>query len=150
MLDPQPIEQVGWGLVLSVASSALNGLLAWIMFRAARVHRSIALEADARHLVTDVWTSAGVVVGIALVMFTLIVGAALRRWEWLVGPWIASFFAGAGFYAFNHDVTDVPTSVTLLVALALFVAIGVALTVAAAIGVWFGRIWHGRQSAVRR
>lgn len=90
------------------------------------------------------------VVGIALVMFTLIVGAALRRWEWLVGPWIASFLAAAGFYAFNHDVTDVPTSVTLLVALALFVAIGVALTVAAAIGVWFGRIWHGRQSAVRR
>ncbi|MNV62099.1 Ferrous-iron efflux pump FieF [compost metagenome] len=45
------------------------------MFRAARVHRSIALEADARHLVTDVWTSVGVVVGIA--------GAALTGWLWL-------------------------------------------------------------------
>lgn len=75
LLDPQPIEQVGWGLVLSVASSALNGLLAGIMFRAARVHRSIALEADARHLVTDVWTSAGVVLGIALV--------AWSGWLWL-------------------------------------------------------------------
>ena len=75
LFDPQPIEQVGWGLMLSVASSALNGLLAWIMFRAAKEHRSIALEADARHLVTDVWTSAGVVVGIALV--------AWSGWLWL-------------------------------------------------------------------
>lgn len=70
LLDPQPLEQVGWGLALSVASSALNGLLAWQMFRAARVHRSIALEADARHLVTDVWTSGGVVLGLVLVQFT--------------------------------------------------------------------------------
>jgi len=75
LLEPQPIEQVGWGLALSVASSALNGVLAWMMFRAARVHRSIALEADARHLVTDVWTSGGVVLGIALV--------AWSGWLWL-------------------------------------------------------------------
>jgi cation diffusion facilitator family transporter len=75
LLAPQPLEQVGWGLALSVASSALNGLLAWVMFRSAREHRSIALEADARHLVTDVWTSAGVVIGIALVSVT--------GWLWL-------------------------------------------------------------------
>jgi cation diffusion facilitator family transporter len=75
LLDPQPIERVGWGLALSVASSGLNGLLAWVMFRAAKEHRSIALDADARHLVTDVWTSAGVVVGIALVHFS--------GWLWL-------------------------------------------------------------------
>lgn len=75
LFDPQPIEQVGWGLALSVASSALNGLLAWVMFRAAKVHRSIALEADAKHLVTDVWTSGGVVIGIALV--------AWSGWLWL-------------------------------------------------------------------
>lgn len=75
LLAPQPLTQVGWGLALSVASSALNGLLAWVMFRAAKVHRSIALEADARHLITDVWTSAGVVVGIALVH--------VSGWLWL-------------------------------------------------------------------
>ena len=75
IFDPQPLEQVGIGLALSVASSALNGLLAWVMFRAAKTHRSIALEADARHLVTDVWTSAGVVVGIALVSYS--------GWLWL-------------------------------------------------------------------
>jgi len=75
VFDPQPIEQVGLGLALSVGSSALNGLLAWVMFRAARQHRSLALEADARHLVTDVWTSIGVVVGLALVGVT--------GWLWL-------------------------------------------------------------------
>ena len=75
IFDPQPLEQVGWGLALSVGSSALNGVLAWVMFRAARQHRSLALEADARHLVTDVWTSAGVIVGIALVHVT--------GWLWL-------------------------------------------------------------------
>jgi cation diffusion facilitator family transporter len=75
LFDPQPIAQVGWGLALSVGSSVLNGLLAWFMFRAADQHRSLALEADARHLVSDVWTSAGVVVGIALVSVT--------GWLWL-------------------------------------------------------------------
>ncbi len=75
VFDPQPLEQVGLGLVLSVGSSVLNGLLAWVMFRAAREHRSLALEADARHLVTDVWTSIGVVAGIALVSVT--------GWLWL-------------------------------------------------------------------
>ena len=70
IFDPQPLQQLGWGLALSVASSALNGGLAWLMFRAARLHRSIALEADAKHLVTDVWTSVGVVLGIGLVMLT--------------------------------------------------------------------------------
>ena len=75
LLEPQPIQAVGWGLALSVVSSALNGLLAWVMFRAAKVHRSVALDADARHLMTDVWTSAGVVVGITAV--------AMTGWLWL-------------------------------------------------------------------
>jgi cation diffusion facilitator family transporter len=75
LLHPQPLAQLGWGLALSVLSSAFNGALAWVMLQAARVHRSIALEGDARHLITDVWTSAGVVVGIALVVLT--------GWLWL-------------------------------------------------------------------
>lgn len=75
LMVPAPIEQVGWGLALSVASSALNGLLAWMMLRSARAHRSVALEGDARHLITDVWTSAGVVIGILGVMAT--------GWLWL-------------------------------------------------------------------
>ncbi len=75
LFDLQPLQSVGWGLGLSVASSGLNGALAWLMLRAARAHRSIALEADGRHLLTDVWTSAGVVVGVGLV--------ALTGWLWL-------------------------------------------------------------------
>jgi cation diffusion facilitator family transporter len=72
---PQPLEQVGVGLVLSVLSSAINGALAWAMLQSSREHRSMALEGDARHLVTDVWTSAGVVVGVGLV--------AATDWLWL-------------------------------------------------------------------
>jgi cation diffusion facilitator family transporter len=75
ILHPQPLEQLGWGLALSVLSSAINGALAWVMLQSGRKHRSIALEADARHLITDVWTSAGVVVGIGLV--------AISGWDWL-------------------------------------------------------------------
>lgn len=75
LLAPQPLEQVGLGLVLSLVSSALNGGLAWVMFGAARRHRSIAVEADARHLMTDVWTTAGVMAGIGAV--------ALTGWLWL-------------------------------------------------------------------
>ena len=73
--DPQPVQQIGLGLVLSIISSALNGWLAWVLFRAAREHRSIALEAEAQHLVSDVWTSLGVVVGMVMV--------SLSGWLWL-------------------------------------------------------------------
>jgi len=74
-LHPQPLEGVGIGLTLTVVSSILNGLLAAKMLAESRRHRSIALEADARHLFTDVWTSAGVVVGVLLVQPT--------GWLWL-------------------------------------------------------------------
>jgi cation diffusion facilitator family transporter len=75
LLQPQPLEAVGLGIALSVISSALNGALAFAMMRKARAHRSIALEADARHLYTDVATSAGVVIGLLGVMAT--------GWLWL-------------------------------------------------------------------
>jgi cation diffusion facilitator family transporter len=74
-ITPQPLEQLGLGLGLSVLSSALNGALAWAMLKKARQHRSMALEADARHLFTDVWTSAGVLVGLVAVQ--------LSGWLWL-------------------------------------------------------------------
>lgn len=75
IVEPRPIDQLGLGLALSVVASALNGALAWAMLQSAREHRSMALEGDARHLLTDVWTSAGVVVGIGLV--------AMTGWLWL-------------------------------------------------------------------
>ncbi|MFN0184218.1 MAG: cation diffusion facilitator family transporter [Aquabacterium sp.] len=72
---PQPLQAIGLGLTLAVVSSMLNGALAWAMLRKARAVRSMALEADARHLFTDVWTSAGVVTGLLAVQAT--------GWLWL-------------------------------------------------------------------
>ena len=69
-LDPQPLEDIGIGLTISILASALNGTVAWVLMRAGRRHRSIVLTADAKHLMTDVWTSAGVVVAVGLVSMT--------------------------------------------------------------------------------
>ena len=74
-VHPEPLQHVGLGVALAVVSSALNGGLAWRMLVAARQYRSMALQADARHLITDVWTSAGVVLGLGLVLVT--------GWQWL-------------------------------------------------------------------
>jgi cation diffusion facilitator family transporter len=74
-LVPQPLEEIGLGIALAVVSSAHNGALAAAMLRQARVERSMALEGDARHLYTDVWTSAGVIAGLVAVKLT--------GWLWL-------------------------------------------------------------------
>ncbi|HYE71233.1 MAG TPA: cation diffusion facilitator family transporter [Aquabacterium sp.] len=71
----EPLQSLGLGVALSVAASVLNGVLAVAMKRAALVQRSEALAADGRHLMTDVWTSIGVVTGIGAVHFT--------GWLWL-------------------------------------------------------------------
>ncbi len=70
LVSPRALEQVGVGLAVSVAASLVNLGVARVLLRAARRHRSIALEADAQHLMTDVWTSAGVLVGVGLVALT--------------------------------------------------------------------------------
>ncbi|MCB0112570.1 MAG: cation transporter [Caldilineaceae bacterium] len=70
LLAPEPLEQVGLGLAISVAASVINFGIAQVPLRAGRQHHSIVLEADAHHLMTDVWTSVGVVVGIVAVPLT--------------------------------------------------------------------------------
>jgi cation diffusion facilitator family transporter len=75
ILAPQPLESIGAGLAVSLAAALVNFAVARVLLRAGRRHHSIALEADARHLMTDVWTSAGVVVGVAAV--------AATGWLWL-------------------------------------------------------------------
>jgi cation diffusion facilitator family transporter len=70
LLHPTEIEQLGWGLAISLIASGVNLGVAQVLFRAARRHDSITLEADARHLMTDVWTSVGVVAGLGVVMVT--------------------------------------------------------------------------------
>jgi cation diffusion facilitator family transporter len=82
---PQPLEQLGIGLGLSIVATAINGGLALVMLRASRRLRSITLRADAHHLLTDVWTSVGVVLGLILVPIT----------HWLVLDPIIAFIVAA-------------------------------------------------------
>jgi cation diffusion facilitator family transporter len=85
LLEPRALEQIGLGLGVSVVASLLNLAVAVVLLRAGRRHRSIALEANARHLLTDVWTSAGVVAGVGAV--------ALTGWQRL-DPVVALLVAG--------------------------------------------------------
>ncbi|WP_026369790.1 cation diffusion facilitator family transporter [Kallotenue papyrolyticum] len=81
---PQPLERIGVGIIISLLAAALNGAVALILLRAGRRLNSIALRADAHHLLTDVWTTLGVVVGVGLVQAT--------GWLWL-DPLIAVLVA---------------------------------------------------------
>lgn len=69
-VHPQPLENVGIGLVISVIASLVNGGVAFVLIRAGKKYRSLTLTADAKHLFTDVVTSVGVVVGVGLVWLT--------------------------------------------------------------------------------
>ena len=70
LLNPRPLAQVGLGLAVSVAASLVNLGVALVLLRAARAHRSATLQANAHHLLTDVWTSAGVLLGVGAVAVT--------------------------------------------------------------------------------
>lgn len=84
LLNLQPLEQVGIGVAVSIVAAILNGVVAQVLLRAGRRYSSVTLVADARHLMTDVWTSGGVVVGVAAV--------SLTGWQWL-DPVIAMLVA---------------------------------------------------------
>jgi cation diffusion facilitator family transporter len=70
LLAPHALEQVGWGVLVSTGASLVNFGVARVLLRAGKRYHSIALEADAHHLLTDVWTTAGVLVAVGLVAFT--------------------------------------------------------------------------------
>ncbi|HQF70437.1 MAG TPA: cation diffusion facilitator family transporter, partial [Promineifilum sp.] len=70
LLNPQPLDQVGLGVAISAVAAVANFLVARVLMRAGKRHRSAALTADAHHLLTDVWTSLGVIVGVGLVGLT--------------------------------------------------------------------------------
>ncbi len=65
LVDPQPLSHIPAGLAISAVAAGINGAVALVLLRAGRRLRSITLEADARHLMTDVWTTAGVIAGVA-------------------------------------------------------------------------------------
>jgi cation diffusion facilitator family transporter len=70
LIDPQPLEQVGIGLAISLVATAINLFVGLLLLRVGRAQHSIVLEADGHHLMTDVWTSVGVVVGVGAVSLT--------------------------------------------------------------------------------
>ncbi len=70
LLNPQPLEQVGLGLALALAASGINFFVGQLLIRTGKKYESITLEADGKHLMSDVWTSVGVVIGIAIAGFT--------------------------------------------------------------------------------
>ena len=80
LLDPQPLEQMGVGLLVSSAASLVNFVVARILLQAGKKYHSITLEADAKHLMTDVWTSVGVIGGLAV--------AAVSGWS-ILDPLVA-------------------------------------------------------------
>ena len=75
LMAPQPLEQIGFGLVVTLVASLVNLIVARVLLRAGKRENSIALEADGHHLMTDVWTSCAVVIGVAFV--------GLTKWSWL-------------------------------------------------------------------
>jgi cation diffusion facilitator family transporter len=80
LLSPRPLEALGVGLGLSILASLINLGVAYVLLQAGKRHNSITLEADARHLMTDVWTSAGVLVAL--------VAVSLTKWQ-ILDPIIA-------------------------------------------------------------
>lgn len=75
LITPKPIEAIGLGLLVSTVAAVVNLAVALVLLRAGRRHNSITLEANGHHLMTDVWTSVGVLIGVGLV--------ALTDWNWL-------------------------------------------------------------------
>lgn len=69
LMNPVELGELGLGLVVAGVAAALNFIASRLMLRVAHQHDSIVLEADAKHLMTDVWTSAGVIAGLGIVMF---------------------------------------------------------------------------------
>jgi cation diffusion facilitator family transporter len=75
LINPQPLEKIGIGLIVSLAATMVNLTVSIILQRAGKKYNSISLASNGKHLMTDVWTSGGVLVGVGAV--------ALSRWQTL-------------------------------------------------------------------
>jgi cation diffusion facilitator family transporter len=110
LIDPQPLDSVGVGLAITVVATLVNLLVARVLIHAGTEYRSLTVEADGRHLMTDVWTSIGVVVGVAAVALTgfdrldpiiaLLVAANILRVGWSL---VRSAFGGLMDRALEPD-----------------------------------------------
>ncbi len=99
LLDPKPLDQVGIGLAVSVLASLVNLFVAIVLKKAGKNYRSITLEADAKHLMTDVWTSAGVIVGVGLVALT-----GLQQLDPIVALFVAANIVWSGVSIMRKSV----------------------------------------------
>jgi cation diffusion facilitator family transporter len=99
LVTPAPLETPGVGLTLSVAASVINLAVARVLIAAGREHHSITLEADGKHLMTDVWTSAGVIVGVGLVYVT-----GWLRLDPLIALAVAAHIVWTGFGLVRRSV----------------------------------------------
>ncbi|MDQ1330391.1 MAG: hypothetical protein QG578_654 [Thermodesulfobacteriota bacterium] len=99
LVNPKPIEQAWAGLTVSAAASMINFMVARTLLSAGKKNNSVTLEADAHHLLTDVWTSAGVITGVAAV--------ALTGWQFLdpvIALGVACYIVWTGFRLVRNSV----------------------------------------------
>lgn len=99
LFEPRPIEQIGLGVMVSVVASIINLAVSLVLAKAGKKYNSITLEADAKHLMTDVWTSAGVIVGIASVAIT-----GWMRLDPIVALIVAANIIYSGFWIIKRSV----------------------------------------------
>ena len=100
LMHPAPAQSLGLGLAISTVASVINGAVGMLLIRTGAKHRSVTLSADGKHLLTDVWTSAGVIVGVLLV--------AVTGWT-LVDPIVAILVVNilvTGFRPVSQSVTS--------------------------------------------
>jgi cation diffusion facilitator family transporter len=100
-LHPAALESVGIGLAISTVASVLNGTMGVFLIRTGRTHRSVTLTADGKHLMTDVWTSAGVILGVLLVALT-----GWQRLDPVVAALVALNILVTGYRLVTQSVTS--------------------------------------------
>ena len=100
-LDPAPLESIGMGLAISTVATAVNLAVGLLLLRAGTAHRSVTLSADGKHLLTDVWTSTGVIVGVLLVGLT-----GWQRLDPIVAAIVGVNILVTGFLLVSQSVTS--------------------------------------------
>ncbi len=141
LMAPQPLEKVGVGLLVSMTASAVNFVVARTLLKAGRTHGSITLEADAHHLMTDVWTSGGVLLGIAAVSVT-----GWQRLDPLIALIVAANIVWTGFQLLRRSALGLMDTALPAAEITL---IQDALADYARLGVRYHALWT-RQSGARK
>ena len=100
-LHPSALESVGLGLAISTLATVVNGAVGLLLLRAGAAHRSVTLTADGKHLLTDVWTSAGVIVGVLLVALT-----GWQRLDPIVAALVGLNILVTGFRLVSQSITS--------------------------------------------